>query len=86
MLSLAAVRGPSLIGFGPIGELGLGDLYRLKWHRFRAARTSGLRWAFTGVVAVAAVVVVWLGALGPMIDELQHHDDPTEIEGPPVLR
>ena len=84
MLALAPVGGPSLIGWGPLGELGMRDLSRLRLQRFRAARLSSGRWTIAGLTAIVAVAIVWFGALSPMIDDLG--GDETEVDRPDVLR
>ena len=86
MLSLAPVGGPSLVGWGPLGELGLRDLYRLRWARFRAARRTPVRLAGAAISMVAAGLIVWFGSLSPIIDELRHDDDGDADIDAPVLR
>ncbi len=87
MLALAPIGGPSLIGWGPLGELGMRDLYRLRWQRFRSAPWSTLRWTIAGLTAFAAAAIVWFGALSPMIDDLRQGDDvEVDVDEPPVLR
>jgi hypothetical protein len=85
MLALAPVGGPSLIGWGPLGQLGLRDLYRLRWGRFRAAARTPVRITGAAIIAVVAALIVWFGSLSPIVDELRRDDDRTDIEEP-VLR
>jgi len=84
MLALAPVGGPSLIGWGPLGELGLRDLYRLRRAQLRPAARTPVRLTGAAIVAVVAALIVWFGSLSPIVDELRHDDD-TDIDAP-VLR
>jgi hypothetical protein len=85
MMSVAPVRGWSLLGVGPLGELGLNDLFRGRWRRFRRSRPRTFGRLAAGAALVAGLAIVWWGGVAPTIDELRHDDPPTE-EGPRVLR
>jgi hypothetical protein len=83
MLSAGAVRGPSLLGYGAFGDLGLRDLLHGRLRRFepRPRRRHLMGATLVGLTAA----LVWFAALGPLIDELRHHDE-IEVEQPRVLR
>ena len=86
MLSLAPTRGWSLLGAGPLGEIGLNDLFKLRWKRFRRSRPKAFGWSIAAIAMVLSLAIVWWGGVKPMIHELRHHDDQTEEDGPRVLR
>lgn len=79
MLALAPTSGTSLLGLGPIGELSLGDLVRLRLTRFRNRHPNWWGLAFGAVFAVTAGAIVWATALAPLLDELTTPEPPREL-------
>jgi hypothetical protein len=85
MVSVAALRGPSLLGVGLFGAWPWRDLRRL---RFRAIEWRAGRpgvWRIAVMLAVAAVV--WFFGVEPVIDDLVKRDGILNPEPEPrVLR
>lgn len=70
MLSIGGVGGPSLLGTGLFGRLGLRSLVRLRLGRFEAHRPAPRRRAIAVAVWVVVAALVWFVALGPLLHDL----------------
>lgn len=85
MVSIAALRGPSLLGVGLFGAWPWHDLRRL---RFRAIeRRPGRPGVWRIAVMLAVTAVVWFFGVEPVIHDLVKHDGILNPEPEPrVLR
>jgi hypothetical protein len=69
-LAIGGVAGPSMIGVGALGKLGLRDLLHLRWRQFQRYSLAGWRRWAAPLIIVSATILVWFVALQPLIDEL----------------